>query len=695
MPQKEPTLSMNYAKEISHKLQISERQAQSVLDFFQDGATVPFLARYRKEQTGGLDEEQLRSIQTLHATLLKFETRRSAILKALRENAKLTKILEESIHQASTLAELEDIYLPHKSKRKTRATTAKELGLEPLAQLIVKQPRDPHPTQAARRFVQGKIGTVEEALRGARDIVAEMAAENPKLRKIIRNKAERFGRLKVQKRKNAEDPKQTYRSYYEFDSGLNRLQAHQVLAIDRAEKEKILKVSLELQVRDWKEPLSREFGVRSNSPWGHELQAALDDCAKRLLLPAIERELRRGLTEKAQDHAIGVFATNLESLLMVPPLTERTVLALDPGFRSGCKLAVVDPTGKLLATDTIYPHPPQGKSERALGRLEDLVKRHKVSVVAIGNGTASRETEKLVANLETPYLIVSEAGASVYSASPLARQEFPGLDVSIRGAISIARRIQDPLAELIKIDPKSVGVGLYQHDLDGSRLDKALAAVVESVVHRVGVDLNTASAQLLAHIGGIGPKTAENVIAFRDKNGRFPDRATLKKVKGLGPKAYELAAGFVRVLKGKEPLDATAIHPESYKIAKSILSLTKGCVEACDPEFIKEQVDCPLETLKDILEQLQRPGRDPREDLPLPILRSGVLSLDDLTPGLTLSGTVRNVVPFGAFVDIGVKEDGLIHVSKLKSRTLSVGEVVEAEILEVDEKRGRISLGLV
>ena len=685
---------MKFAQKIADQLSLPPNSVRVTLSLMDDGATVPFLARYRKDQTKGLDEEQLRSIQELAEHFKKLENRRASIVKSLSELKLFHGDLKKQIESVTTLNELEDLYLPHKPKRKTRATTARNLGLEPLAQMILSQPKHTQPFSAAKAFVKGDVKNIEDALSGARDIVAESAAENPKVRQIVRNKAERFGRLVASKKKKAEDPKETYRSYYEFSAPLGRLQPHQVLAIDRAEKEKILKVSLELQGRDWKDALNREYRPYQNSPWGQQLQAALDDAAKRLLLPAIERDIRRMLTEQAQEHAIDVFGSNLESLLMVPPLSERTVLALDPGFRSGCKLAVVDPTGKLLATDTIYPHLPQKRTEESLSKLSAHIKKHKVDVIAIGNGTASRETEQFAAKAETPYLIVSEAGASVYSASPLARKEFPDLDVSLRGAISIARRIQDPLAELIKIDPKSVGVGMYQHDLDESKLDKALAAVVESVVHRVGVDLNTASAALLSHIGGIGPKTAENVVAYREKSGRFDDRATLKKVKGLGPKAFELAAGFIRVLNGKNPLDATAIHPESYSVAKSVLKLSNGKTENLDLEDMKSRVDCPSETLKDILEQLQRPGRDPREDLPKPVLRSGVMTMEDLYPGQFLNGTVRNVVPFGAFVDIGVKQDGLIHVSKLRGRSLSVGQVIEAEVLEVDEKRGRISLGM-
>ncbi len=683
---------MNLAPRISKETGLPLHNVQTVIELLQEGATIPFLARYRKERTGGMDEDQLRTVQSLQETLNKLETRRTAIIKSLEEQGLFSGPLRQAVETSNSLVDLEDLYLPHKPKRRTRATVAKDNGLEPLALLILRQPRNDSPENAARRFIKGDIKNTEDALAGARDIIAELAAEQPDIRKSVRDKAKRFGRLKATKRKNAEDPKEVYRSYYEFEAPINRLQHHQILALDRGEKEKILRVSVELQERDWKEPLRRQYRPYQQSPWGAELDRALDDGGKRLLLPAIARDVRNGLTEMAQEHAIGVFGENLKSLLLVPPLAGQTILALDPGFRSGCKIAVVDPTGKLLATDTIYPHPPQKQETRSLQTLETLIKRFGVTAIAIGNGTASRESELLVAKLNTPYLIVSEAGASVYSASPLAKAEFPDLDVSIRGAISIARRIQDPLAELIKIDPKSVGVGMYQHDLDQNKLSQALSGVVESVVHRVGVELNTASAPLLSHVGGIGPKTAERIIEFRETNGPFPDRATLKKVKGLGPKAFELAAGFIRVRGGKNPLDDTAIHPESYAVAKSVLKLTNGDVKSVPFDQLKSRIDCPEPTLKDILQQLQRPGRDPREDLPKPILRSGVMTMDDLYPGLTLSGTVRNVVDFGAFVDIGVKQDGLIHVSKLKGQRLGVGQVIEVEVLEVDEKRGRISL---
>jgi len=685
---------MNIANSISSSLSLPQRAVQTTLELFDEGATVPFLARYRKERTGGLDEDQLRAIQKLREELTKLEQRRESIVGSLTEQGVFEGSLKEKILKASTLTELEDLYLPYKPKRKTRATKARELGLEPLAEMVLKQPRGKDVKAEARRFLGAEVSDVEQALSGARDIVAEWAAEKPEVRSEIRTKARKFGKLKAGRKRGAEDPREVYQAYYEFNSPVNRVAPHQVLALDRGEREKVLSISLDLQERDWRDALKREFRVYGGNPWGDQLQQALDDAAKRLILPAIEREIRSELTEQAQQHAIKVFGENLKSLLLVPPLGEHTVLALDPGFRTGCKVAVVDSTGLLLCTDTIYPHPPQKQEKQSLKTLESLISRHKVTVIAIGNGTASRETEALVAQLSTPYLIVSEAGASVYSASPQAKKEFPNLDVSLRGAVSIARRVLDPLAELIKIDPKSVGVGMYQHDLDEPKLDRELSDVVESVVHSVGVELNTASAPLLSHVGGIGPKTAERIVEYREKNGAFPDRKTLLDVKGLGPKAFELAAGFIRVRDGRNPLDATAIHPESYSVAKAVLKVVGGEPGRLDWRDLKDKVDCPEPTLRDIVEQLQKPGRDPRDELPKPILRSGVLTMEDLYPGLELSGTVRNVVDFGAFVDIGVKQDGLVHRSKLRGRQLSVGQVVEVEILEVDERRGRISLGL-
>ena len=661
------------------RLQLPNHQVSGAVQLLEDGNTLPFIARYRKEATGGLDEEQLRRLQAEWQTLKALQERRETILESLQEMGVLNPGLRQQLEQAGTQTALEDLYLPYRPKRKTRATVAREKGLQGLAERILSQTKAPLPAAS------------EEDWAGARDIVAEEMAETPAIRGALREKAMRFGRLRS-KRAKGEDEKQVYANYYDFQSGLAQLRAHQTLALDRGEKEKVLSVSVDLEERDWRPLVWGHFRPQPRSPWHQQLTLALEDGARRLLLPAIEREVRRQLSEEAQRQAIASFAVNLRGLLTIPPLAGRTVLGVDPGFRTGCKLAVVDPTGKVLETDTLYLH----QDRLALATLERLCTKHKVNLIAIGNGTASRESEQLVAtflktNKELAYLMVSEAGASVYSASPLARAELPELDVTLRGAVSIARRVQDPLAELVKIEPRSIGVGMYQHDLPPAQLDEALGGVVESVVNQVGVDLNTASPALLAHVAGIGPKLADKIVAHRNLQGAFRDRAQLQKVSGLGPKAYLQAAGFLRVRGGTEALDASAIHPESYPIARAILAKKQA---DHDPVQLSQELKVGEMTLRDILEQLARPGRDPREDLPAPILRQDVLSLDDLQPGLVLDGTVRNVVDFGAFVDLGVKQDGLLHRSQVpRGQRLSVGQVVAVEVLEIDRARGRIALG--
>ncbi|MBX3166020.1 MAG: RNA-binding transcriptional accessory protein [Candidatus Eremiobacteraeota bacterium] len=649
-------------EQLAQRLQIPTRQVEPTVKLLEEGNTLPFIARYRKEVTGGLDEEQIRQLEAEWKSLKNLEERRQSILATIQDQ--LTPELRQKFEQAQSLTALEDLYLPYRPRRKTRATLARERGLEPLARLLQKHAPIGNPSP--------------EELAGAQDILAEEMAENPEIRSAVREKALRFGKLKSKRAKGA-DEKQVYAHYYSFEQPVAQLKAHQILALDRGEKEKVLSLDLVLEERDWRPPV-----WNACRPRNAQHQEALEDGVKRLLLPAIERDVRRELTEYAQRQAIASFAANLRGLLTIPPLNGYTVLGLDPGFRTGCKLAVVDPTGKVLATDVLYLH----QESNALKTLQQLCQKYRVNLIAIGNGTASRESEQMVASFlknqpAIRYLMVSEAGASVYSASPLARAELPDLDVSLRGAVSIARRVQDPLAELVKIEPKSIGVGMYQHDLEEKQLNTALAGTIESVVNQVGVDLNTASPALLAHVAGIGPKLAEKVVAHRNQNGAFKNRAQLRKVAGFGPKAFEQSAGFLRVRGGDEPLDASAIHPESYAIARALLK---------DPN---QQLEVGEFTKRDILEQLQRPGRDPREDLPPPLLRQDVLSLDDLTPGLVLHGTVRNVVDFGAFVDLGVKQDGLLHRSQLvRGQHLSVGQVVEVEVLEFDRQRGRISLKL-
>ncbi len=708
---------MTHDSKIAQQLNVRPQQVTSTLKLLDEGSTVPFIARYRKEVTGGLDEDAIRGILASATQLRKVDERRESILSSIAEQGKLTPELKGQLDRAETLTVLEDLYLPYKPKRRTRASIARDKGLQPLADLILQQAQGgKNVTDLAQQFLNADVADVEEALAGARDIVAEAIADHPAVRGQVRERALKYGLVRTEKVKDAPDEKGVYQTYYEFDFRLDRLKPHQILAINRGEDEKVLKVGLDIAERDWRSAVEMVFRFNPRSPLAEQLQLAVDDAAKRLLLPAIERDVRAILRQQAEQHAIEVFGTNLRGLLTQPPLNDQVVLGIDPGFRTGCKIAVVDPTGKLLDTLTIYPHEPQKQRAQALKLLEALVIKHKATLIAIGNGTASRETEQLAAELtsrraDLHYVIVNEAGASVYSASPLAKAELPELDVSIRGAVSIARRVQDPLAELVKIDPQSIGVGMYQHDVDQKQLSEALDGVVETVVNRVGVDVNTASPALLTHVAGIGPKLAEKIVAHRDEKGPFKARTEIKKVAGLGPKAFEQAAGFLRIRGGKNPLDASAIHPESYAIAEAVMQragLKPGdLMEKAAPALIKLQAAQPLEklaaelgcglpTLKDILEQLLRPGRDPREDLPAPILRSDVLSMDDLKKGMRLAGTVRNVVDFGAFVDIGVKQDGLLHNSQIpRGQRLSVGEVIQVEILNIEKERGRISLGWV
>ncbi|MCB2178596.1 RNA-binding transcriptional accessory protein [bacterium] len=706
---------MNLEKNIAAQLNIRPAQVGTTIEMLDAGNTIPFISRYRKERTGSLDEEQIRQISLLAGQLRTLEERRTAILDSIREQEKLTPELESALLSADTLTRLEDLYAPYKPKRRTRASTARERGLEPLAEMILKQEIVSKPLkEIARPYLNEDVPTVEDAWQGARDIVAEQISEQADIRQELRGKAVEWGTLQCEKVVKAEDPKEVYQTYYEFELRVNRLRPHQILAINRGESEKVLRVKVQVPERDWRNAIYAQYIPNRRSPLGEQLELAIEDTAGRLLLPAIERSVRADLTETAEKHAIGVFALNLRALLTTPPLAGHVVLGMDPGYRTGCKLAVVDETGQVLDHDTIYITQSSGAKAAAASTMIGLVKKHKITLVAIGNGTASRETEQFIADLiqaglPVQYLIASEAGASVYSASPLARAELPDLDVSIRGAVSIARRVQDPLAELVKIEPKAIGVGMYQHDVNQKQLSESLYEVVESVVNQVGVDLGTASPALLTYVAGIGPKLAENIVAYRDANGRFPNRKTLLDVSGLGAKAFEQAAGFLRIRGGDTPLDATAIHPESYKIAKAVLkkakfSLTddlptrKAALDALlTKQPLKEmaaELDCGVPTLRDIFDQLIRPGRDPREDAPTPILRKDVLSMDDLAVGMVLKGTVRNVVDFGSFVDIGVKQDGLLHRSQVPQGThLQVGNIIDVEILKIETDRGRISLG--
>ena len=716
---------MDHSRQLARELNLRPAQTAATIALLDEGNTLPFIARYRKEQTGSLDEVQLRRLTERLSALRALDERRQTILKTVREQGALTPALEEQLRAAETMTALEDLYQPFRPKRRTRAGRARQQGLQPLANQILAQPRGgPDPATLAAPFLGEDVTTVEAALAGARDIVAETISDHPEVRGQTRERALQLGALVVERNDDTLDPKETYRLYYDFESSVQRLRPHQILAINRGESEKVLRVRLDLPERAWRRCVEELFRPHFRSPLATQLQEAIEDAATRLLLPAIERDVRRHLREQAEAHAIDVFADNLRSLLLQPPLAGHTVLGIDPGYRSGCKVAVVDPTGRVLDTATIFAFGHRrgraGGRDAALKRLGWLVQQHTCSLIAIGNGTASREAERLVADLialldggrqseeqRLKYLIVNEAGASVYSASPLARQELPDLDVTVRGAVSIARRVQDPLAELVKIDPRSIGVGLYQHDVDQKALSEALDWTVTAVVNQVGVEVNTASPALLTYVAGIGPTLAARIVSHRDDHGPFPNRQALLEVSGLGPKTFQQAAGFLRIHGGDSPLDASAIHPESYDVAEALLrkaglsptttdereALLVALRAAQPAAALAAELNVGLPTLEDIFEQLLRPGRDPREDAPAPILRSDVLSMDDLRPGMRLSGTVRNVVDFGAFVDVGVKHDGLLHRSK-KPRTvnLNVGDVIEVEIIKVEKARGRISL---
>jgi len=692
-------------------------RVQAAVTLLDDGNTIPFIARYRKEVTRLLDEEQLRQIEERLIYRRNLEERRETILHSLQEQNVLTPELQAAVESADTQQRLEDLYRPYKPRRRTRATIAREKGLEPLARLILEQIADGSRNDLAQPYLNDEVPNLEEAFAGARDIVAEIIADDPEVRAEMRDLAQRRGKITAAAPDEAKDPDGVYRLYYNFNGDLRNLKPHQILALNRGEREEVLKLNVDLPEAESLGVMGSHYPLRPGSPLAEEMAAARKDSFDRLLQPAVERDMRAALTEAADQHAIQVFATNLRALLLQPPLRGQTVLGIDPGYRTGCKVAIVDPTGKVLATDVIYP---ERNREEAKTKLNRLARQHNVTVIDIGNGTAGRETEALVAELiaaglSVRYTIVNEAGASVYSASPLARAELPDLDVSLRGAVSIARRLQDPLAELVKIDPKAIGVGLYQHDVNQKALGESLDDVVESAVNRVGVDVNTASPALLQSVSGIGPKMAQAIVAHRDSNGPFAKRDTLRKVTGLGPKTYQQAAGFLRIVEGTEPLDATPIHPESYGVARALLqklNLPLGAREmsrritefkrTTDLDQLAAELNTGRPTLDDILEALSRPGRDPRDDLEGPILRKDVLSMEDLQPGMQLKGTIRNVVDFGAFVDIGVKRDGLIHISRMGAtyvrsphEKVAVGDIVHVEVVEVDKERGRISLALI
>jgi len=710
-----------YVVPLSEEFNLKKEHAANIIKLLEEGNTIPFIARYRKELTGSVDDQTLRAFSERYAYLQNLDQRRNEIYKLIDEQGKMTEEIKQAIESATVLAELEDIYRPYRPKRRTRATVAKEKGLEPLAEAIYAQEaNDADPAGLAAAFIDAEKGveTVEDALNGAKDIIAEWISDNASVRKAIREYTMKYGRIESVAAKEEDS---VYSTYYEFSSPVDRVQSHQILAINRGEREGFLKVAIRADESVTKNLMYRRT-LKGEGTLTGLVREAVDDAYARLIFPSIEREVRNSLTEKADEQAIRMFAMNLNHLLMQPPLKGKTVLGLDPAYRTGCKIAVVDETGRLLDTSVVYPTPPQNRIEDARRELIRLIEKHGVEVIAIGNGTASRESEIFVADmisecgLDVSYMVVSEAGASVYSASKLAAEEFPDYDVSLRSAVSIARRLQDPLAELVKIDPKSIGVGQYQHDLPQARLGEALRGVVEDCVNKVGVDLNTASVSLLSYISGISASVAKNIVAYREKEGKFTKRSQLLKVPKLGPKAYEQCAGFLRVPESDDVLDNTAVHPESYDAARKILSfcgvteedirtgktdkLTEK-VEQAGLEAIADHCGIGIPTLRDILNELKKPGRDPRDELPQPILRKDVLDISDLKPGMKLRGTVRNVIDFGAFVDIGVHQDGLVHISRLADRyikhpseVVKVGDQVEVTVLSVDVEKKRISLSM-
>lgn len=699
------------------------KQLTTVLNLLNEGNTVPFIARYRKEMTGSLDEVQIREIEERYAYLENLEKRKNEVIRLIDEQGKLTPELETEITQSVKMQQVEDLYRPYKQKRRTKATIAKEKGLEPLA-LWLMQLTDGEVQSEAEKYIakEKEVSSAEEALQGAHEIIAEQVSDNAKFRTWIRSYTYNKGMYVSQVKDEQADEKGVYEMYYDFAESVHKMVSHRILATNRGEKEEVLKVFLQVDEAAVLAYLDRQLVKNPASPSSSFVREAYQDSYKRFIQPAIERELRNELTEKADEQAIAIFGENLRNLLLQPPLKGKVVLGFDPAYRTGCKLAVVDATGKVLAIEVIYPHKPaaQAKREAAGPAFIQLINQYQVDMVAIGNGTASRESELFVAEQlksadhKAYYAIVNEAGASVYSASEIARKEFPHLQVEERSAVSIARRLQDPLAELVKIDPKAVGVGQYQHDVSQKRLAEQLDFVVETAVNQVGVDVNTASPQLLQHISGLNKTTAQNIVSYREENGEFTARTQLKKVPRLGPKAYEQAIGFLRVPGGKNILDNTGIHPESYSIAKDILMTVHlsekelGTEEAVEKltrlsaEKLAESLSVGEETLADILAGLTKPGRDMRDEMPAPLLRTDVLSMEDLKPGMELTGTVRNVIDFGAFVDIGVKQDGLVHISKLSKKfvkhptdVVSVGDIVTVWIEQVDTKKGRISLTML
>ena len=709
---------MDIIATLSREFAVRPEQIKNTVELLDDGKTVPFIARYRKELTGSLDDQVLRAISDRLEYLRNLEKRKEEVLASIQAQEKLTPELEESIGKATTLVEVEDLYRPYKQKKKTRASVARERGLEPLSQLLLAQDPATDPVIEAQAYVSEQVPDAQAALQGACDILAEDISDDAQLRKSLRALIAKTGVLRTLSAGEDADP--VYKNYFDYTEPVAKISSHRVLAINRGEKEGALKVSLTL-TDDAGEKTVCDAYVKNGSACGQLVQAAAVDAFKRLIFPSVEREIRSELSDTAHEGAIRVFSANLKQLLMQPPIRNTVTLGLDPAYRTGCKIAVVDATGKVLETTVVYPTPPQNKTAEAAQKLRGLIRKHNVSTISIGNGTASRESEAFVADLirefsgQVKYMVVSEAGASVYSASKLAAEEFPEFDVSLRSAVSIARRLQDPLAELVKIEPRAIGVGQYQHDMPPARLSAALGGVVEDCVNSVGVDLNTASVSLLSYVSGINATIAKNIVAYREQNGAFTRREQLLKVAKLGPKAYEQCAGFLRIPEGENPLDNTSVHPESYagvsrlleELKLEVAQLAGGAspvvsarLDRLDWAKLSASVGVGVPTLKDIVSELKKPGRDPRSELPAPLMRSGdVMEPKDLKEGMELTGTVRNVIDFGCFVDIGVHVDGLVHVSQLSDRfvkhpldVVSVGQTVSVRVLEVDTKRNRISL---
>lgn len=711
---------MEIREVLAQEFSLKQEQVDAVLSLLEEGNTIPFIARYRKEVTGSLDDEILRKFYDRYTYLLNLEDRRKTILKSIEEQGKLTDELKASIMEAKTLTELEDIYRPYKPKKKTRAIIAKEKGLEPLADYLLKQEETTPLMEYASTFidVEKKVETVEDALQGARDIIAEIVADDADYRRYARFLFESFG--KIVTKENVPDEKGIFDMYKDYQEAISKIASHRILAINRGENVKALKVTLEVPDEDIIRYIIRKV-VKENSPFKEQLQMAIEDGYKRLIRPSLETEIRNALTEKAEEASLVVFKENLHQVLLVVPMKNKVVLGLDPGYAHGCKIAVIDGTGKVLDTTVVYPTPPRNQVDAAKNILSRLILKYKVDLIAIGNGTASRESELFVKNLiqelhpEHPisFVIVNEAGASIYSASKLAAKEFPDYDVNLRSAVSIARRLQDPLAELVKITPESIGVGQYQHDMNQKRLKEVLGGVVENCVNTVGVDLNSASPSLLEYVSGISSTLATSIVTYREENGAFKKRADLLKVPKLGPKAYEQCAGFLRVRDGN-PLDNTGVHPESYEVATKLLQHLGYKVEDIQkPEVhdalenlhdiasLASQLGVGEPTLKDMIEEMKKPGRDPRDEAEGPVLRSDVMSIEDLKEGMILKGTVRNIMDFGVFVDIGVHQDGLVHISELASRfvkhpleVVSVNDIVSVKVIGVDVKKGRISLSM-